>query len=73
MEHGLIGWIFILVAVMLIFGGKKRIEDLGSGFGGFLREFNKARNEGKEPSQQAPAAKPAKKKAKKKVVTKKKK
>lgn len=69
MEHGLIGWIFILVAVMLIFGGKKRIEDLGSGFGGFLREFNKARHEGETPVASA-AAKPAKKKAKKKTAKK---
>ena len=46
MEHGLIGWLFIIVALIFIFGGAKRLEDLGKGFGGFMREFNKARRDG---------------------------
>ena len=46
MEHGLIGYLFIIVALIFIFGGSRRLEDLGRGFGGFLREFNKAKDRG---------------------------
>jgi Sec-independent protein translocase protein TatA len=66
MEHGFIGWLFIIVALIFIFGGRKRLEDMGAGFGGFMREFNKARREaeeGSEPKKKASARKPAKKKA----------
>jgi Sec-independent protein translocase protein TatA len=74
MENGLIGWLFIIVALIFIFGGKKRLEDLGGGFGGFMREFKKARDTSAEEAQKdagpAPKKKPAKKKA---VKTKKKK
>ena len=45
MEHGFIGLLFIVVALIFIFGGRKRLEDLGAGFGGFMREFNKARQD----------------------------
>lgn len=45
MEHGFIGILFIVVALIFIFGGRKRLEDLGAGFGGFMREFNKARQD----------------------------
>jgi len=48
MEHGIFGWLFIVVALIFIFGGAKRLEDLGKGFGGFMREFNKARKDGEE-------------------------
>jgi Sec-independent protein translocase protein TatA len=58
MEHGFIGWLFIIVALIFIFGGRKRLEDLGAGFGGFMREFNKARAETAQP---LPAAKVGKK------------
>lgn len=61
MEHGFIGWVFIVVALIFIFGGRKRLEDLGAGFGGFMREFSKARAEAATPPA-ANAAKPAKKK-----------
>ena len=77
MEHGLFGWLIIVVALVFIFGGKKKIEDLGSGFGGFMREFNKARNEGAaavakttDPAPKAKAPKKAAKKAKKKPARK---
>jgi len=66
MEHGFIGWLFIIVALIFIFGGRKRLEDMGAGFGGFMREFNKARREaeeGPEPKKKAGAKRPAKKKA----------
>ena len=48
MEHGIFGWLFIIVALVFIFGGSKRLEDLGKGFGGFMREFGKAKREGEE-------------------------
>ena len=48
MEHGIFGWLFIIVALVFIFGGSKRLEDLGKGFGGFMREFSKAKKEGEE-------------------------
>lgn len=48
MDNGLIGYLFIVVALIFIFGGAKRLEDLGKGFGGFLREFNKARRDGEK-------------------------
>jgi TatA/E family protein of Tat protein translocase len=72
MEHGIIGWLFIIVALVFIFGGAKKIEDLGRGFGGFMREFNKARRDAEqEPMVAAPVQKkrgtkkPAAKKKKK--------
>lgn len=49
MEHGIFGWLFIIVALVFIFGGSKKLSDLGKGFGGFMHEFNKARKEGEEP------------------------
>ncbi len=46
MEHGIFGWLLIIVALVFIFGGSKKLEDLGKGFGSFMREFNRAKNEG---------------------------
>ena len=66
MDHGIIGWLFIIVALVFIFGGSKKIEDLGRGFGGFMREFNKARRDAETGVTAAPeetAVKPKKKKA----------
>jgi Sec-independent protein translocase protein TatA len=51
MEHGIFGWIFIVVALIFIFGGSKRLEDLGKGFGGFMREFNKAKKVGDDAAE----------------------
>jgi Sec-independent protein translocase protein TatA len=67
MEHGIIGWLFIIVALIFIFGGSKRLEDLGKGFGGFMREFNKAKNDANKEvqAQVIDAEKPADKDAKK--------
>ena len=36
-------WLFILLAVLLLFGGKK-IPELMKGLGNGIREFNNARN-----------------------------
>ncbi len=69
MEHGFIGLLFIVVALIFIFGGRKRLEDLGAGFGGFMREFNKARADASmsaSPAKEAPAKKKKKAPAKKK-------
>jgi Sec-independent protein translocase protein TatA len=68
MEHGIIGMLFIIVALIFIFGGSKRLEDLGKGFGGFMREFNKAKRDAQEEAQahlEAVAAPAPKKRAKK--------
>jgi Sec-independent protein translocase protein TatA len=46
MEHGIFGWLVIMIGLVFIFGGSKRLSDLGKGFGSFMREFNKAKNEG---------------------------
>jgi Sec-independent protein translocase protein TatA len=51
MEHGFIGMLFIVVALIFIFGGSKKLEDLGKGFGGFMREFNKAKRDGQDEAQ----------------------
>jgi len=45
-EHGIFGWLFIIVALVFIFGCSKRLSDLGKGFGSFMHEFNKARKDG---------------------------
>jgi Sec-independent protein translocase protein TatA len=64
-EHGIFGWLFIVVALIFIFGGSKRLEDLGRGFGGFMREFTKAKKEAEETPAKTidEAAKPADKPA----------
>jgi TatA/E family protein of Tat protein translocase len=72
MDHGIIGWLFIIVALVFIFGGAKKIEDLGRGFGGFMREFNKARRDA-EQEPVAPAALQKKRAVKKPIAKKKKK
>lgn len=48
MLDGPIAWIFLVVGIIFIFGGSKRLSDLGKGFGSFMREFNKAKREGEE-------------------------
>ena len=56
MEHGIIGWLFIIVALIFIFGGSRRLEDLGRGFGGFMREFHKAKAQGAAEAEAVKAA-----------------
>jgi Sec-independent protein translocase protein TatA len=46
MEKGFFGAVVILVGLVFIFGGSKRLGDLGKGFGSFMHEFNKAKNQG---------------------------
>jgi Sec-independent protein translocase protein TatA len=48
MEHGIFGWLAIIVGLIFILGGSRRLEDLGKGFGGFMREFNRAKKEAEE-------------------------
>ena len=64
MEHGLFGFLFIAVALIFIFGGRKKLEDLGAGFGGFMREFNKARQDAATAPAAAAKAEPKPKKRK---------
>jgi Sec-independent protein translocase protein TatA len=71
MEHGFIGILFIVVALIFIFGGRKRLEDLGAGFGGFMREFNKARQDATVSTEEKKAASKNKQPVKKAAVRKK--
>ena len=72
MEHGLIGFLLVAAALVLIFGGRKKLEDLGAGLGGFMREFNKARQDSVAPTETSKAeTKKRKAKAKKTVARKK--
>lgn len=48
MEHGLFGWVFLIAAMVLIFGNPKRLSELGRGMGSFLKEFKAAQREGME-------------------------
>ncbi len=45
MSDGPVAWIFLVVGLVFIFGGSKRLEDLGKGFGSFMWEFNKAKRD----------------------------
>jgi Sec-independent protein translocase protein TatA len=55
-DHGIPGLIIIVVGLIFLFGGSKRLSDLGKGFGGFMHEFNKARKEGEAASEAKPEA-----------------
>jgi TatA/E family protein of Tat protein translocase len=57
MEHGLFGWIIIIVGIVFLFGNPKRLTDFGRGLGSFLREFKAAQREDPAPAPQE-AAKP---------------
>lgn len=57
MTDGPIAWVFLIVALVFIFGGSKKLSDLGKGFGGFMKEFNKAKKEGDSASADALADK----------------
>ena len=48
MFDGPVAWIFLVVGLIFIFGGSKRLADLGKGFGSFMKEFNKAKRDGEE-------------------------
>ena len=45
MFDGPFAWLMVIVALVLIFGGGKRLPDIGRGLGGFIREFKRAQNE----------------------------
>ncbi len=55
MEHGLFGWIFLVVGLVFIFGNPKRLSEFGRGLGSFMREFRAAQREGENAIQGAPA------------------
>lgn len=45
MFDGPFAWIMIIVALLLIFGGGKRLPEIGKGLGSFVREFKKAQKD----------------------------
>jgi len=53
MMDGPFAWLMIIVALLLIFGGGKRLPEIGRGLGSFVREFKKAQKD-EEPSAEAP-------------------
>ena len=57
MFDGPVAWIFLIVGLIFIFGGSKRLADLGKGFGSFMHEFNKAKKEGEEGDKKIAEAK----------------
>lgn len=42
MTDGPFAWIMIIVALLLIFGGGKKLPEIGRGLGAFIKEFKKA-------------------------------
>lgn len=42
MTDGPFAWLMIIVALLLIFGGGKRLPEIGRGLGAFIKEFKKA-------------------------------
>jgi sec-independent protein translocase protein TatA len=62
MTDGPFAWIMIVVALLLIFGGGKRLPEIGRGLGAFLKEFKKAQKDEDAPASPekpgAPAALP---------------
>lgn len=58
---GVTEWILIIVAIVLLFGGKK-IPELMRGLGNGIREFNEAKNKVKDEIQEGMKNPPAKEK-----------
>lgn len=49
MTDGPFAWLMIIVALLLIFGGGKRLPEIGRGLGAFLKEFKKAQKDDETP------------------------
>jgi sec-independent protein translocase protein TatA len=49
MTDGPFAWLMIIIALLLIFGGGKRLPEIGKGLGNFIREFKKAQREEDPP------------------------
>lgn len=45
MTDGPFAWLMIIVALLLIFGGGKRLPEIGRGLGSFVKEFKKAQRD----------------------------
>jgi TatA/E family protein of Tat protein translocase len=58
MTDGPFAWIMIVVALLLIFGGGKRLPEIGRGLGAFLKEFKKAQKDEDVPAAPDKAALP---------------
>lgn len=56
MSDGPFAWLMIIVALLLIFGGGKRLPEIGRGLGAFLKEFKKAQKDDEAPKTLEPAA-----------------
>lgn len=48
MTDGPFAWLMIIVALLLIFGGGKRLPEIGRGLGSFVKEFKKAQRDDDE-------------------------
>ncbi len=57
MTDGPFAWLMVIVALLLIFGGGKKLPEIGRGLGAFIKEFKKAQKD-EEPKtvDAAPAA-----------------
>lgn len=44
MFDGPFAWLMVGVGLVLIFGGGKKLPDIGRGLGGFIREFKRAQS-----------------------------
>lgn len=49
MTDGPFAWIMIIVALLLIFGGGKKLPEIGKGLGTFMKEFRKAQKDDDAP------------------------
>ena len=54
-EFGVQEWIFVLIVVLLLFGGKK-IPELMKGLGSGVREFKNAAKDDKKPEHKTPVS-----------------
>ena len=57
MSDGPFAWLMVIVALLLIFGGGKKLPEIGRGLGEFIKEFKRAQRE--DDPAKAAEAKPA--------------
>lgn len=49
MTDGPFAWLMVIVALLLIFGGGKKLPEIGRGLGAFIKEFKKAQKDEEPP------------------------